>query len=219
MVVQVIDDIGRSELYNFRVGFPQVELYRMADGNDTVYAGAGDDSVYGGVGNDLLYLDGGNDLASGGKGSDQIFGGAGNDSILGNNGDDFLYGGLGSDSLYGGDGNDVLRAGVPQNSWFDVLDGGAGNDRLIVTDRSHLYGGAGKDVFVFNADGSNSEIHDFQQGLDKIDLTALRAAGMHDFDVSVYLHKTTVFAENNAGALFILSLESPVVLQDSDFIF
>ena len=64
------------------------------------------------------------------------------------------------------------------------MDGGAGNDRLIggngldrLTDGAgadRMTGGPGlvQDVFIFVQDGRRDVITDYQDGLDKIDLTA-----------------------------------------------
>ena len=66
------------------------------------------------------------DHIMGGTGNDTLYGGEGNGTVKG---DDELYGGTGRDTLYGGRGRDLLDAGRDMSS--DVLDGGAGSDRLI----------------------------------------------------------------------------------------
>jgi Ca2+-binding RTX toxin-like protein len=56
----------------------------------------------------------------------------------------------------------------------DTINAGAGDDRI--TDgagRDHLYGGAGADIFQFVADGTLDLIRDYQDGLDRIDLSLL----------------------------------------------
>lgn len=63
---------------------------------------------------------------------------------------DILTGAQGADSLSGGGGEDV------------ILDGG-GQDVLT--------GGAGADVFILSMDGSEDRITDFEQGVDRIDLS------------------------------------------------
>ncbi len=75
--------------------------------------------VYGGDGEDWLRGGAGNDYLRGGDDDDQIFGGAG---------DDHVYGGGGNDGLYGEDGNDELSDVYGSN----VMDGGAGNDNMLV---------------------------------------------------------------------------------------
>jgi Ca2+-binding RTX toxin-like protein len=119
--------------------------------------------MYGGAGNDLL--DGaGPSLthAEGGAGDDIIMGAAGKDELYGDDGADIITGGLGVDLIDGGAGDDVITAG-----WGD----------------DDLTGGAGADTFKYLTylDSMYDEsiqsyadlIHDFQTGVDKIDLTAL----------------------------------------------
>ncbi|WP_298374647.1 M10 family metallopeptidase C-terminal domain-containing protein [Azospirillum sp.] len=85
-----------------------------------------------------------------------LFGAAGNDSLTGGLGNDSLFGGAGMDTLIGGNGNDTLR-------------GGEGKDQLT--------GGAGADVFLYNnyKEINDDVITDFQHGVDKIDLSAIRS--------------------------------------------
>lgn len=88
-------------------------------------------------------------------------GGSGNDRLTGNDAANRLSGGAGNDRLEGGAGDDRLV-------------GGLGSDTLN--------GGAGADIFVFssNADsvigGLRDLVEGFEQGQDKIDLSALDAS-------------------------------------------
>ena len=76
----------------------------------------------------------------------------GNDTLGGDQGDDWLDGEAGNDFLYGGDGNDTLT-------------GGLGEDTLI--------GAAGEDVYRFTeVKEAIDVIGHFEQGIDKIDLSA-----------------------------------------------
>lgn len=102
---------------------------------------------------DVVGIDGG--LLGGG---DILRGSAGSNRIQGLGGDDLLDGRGGNDRLYGGEGRDVLI-------------GGAGAD--------HLTGGADGDVFRFD-DGHSPVaqrdfIHDFETGLDTLDLSRIDA--------------------------------------------
>ncbi|MGB0900095.1 hypothetical protein [Halocynthiibacter sp.] len=63
---------------------------------------------------------------------------------------DLLYGGSGYDKLYGHDGDDIL---------YD----GSGVDQM--------WGGAGADIFVFEEDGADDFIKDFEAGIDRLDLS------------------------------------------------
>ncbi|WP_415918904.1 hypothetical protein [Tateyamaria sp. SN6-1] len=63
---------------------------------------------------------------------------------------DVIVGGFGAEELYGHGGNDTLLDGYGEDS---------------------LWGGNGADVFQLEADGARDEIHDFQPGVDQIDLS------------------------------------------------
>ncbi|TWI29271.1 Hint domain-containing protein [Paracoccus sulfuroxidans] len=134
----------------------------------------GIDGIIGGRGNDTLigydtagtdpdgsiftnYFDGGagNDSIDGAGGSDFLFGGTGNDIIIGGVGgnrvsfndtitvyEDQIFGGAGDDILYGDDVDGTNAGGGD-----DLIQGGAGNDRIIA--------GAGHDV-VFGGDGNDT---------------------------------------------------------------
>jgi Ca2+-binding RTX toxin-like protein len=75
--------------------------------------------VYGGEGEDFI---------QGGAGNDALRGGDDDDVVLGGAGDDHLWGGGGNDALYGGDGYDALSDVYGRNR----MDGGAGNDQMLV---------------------------------------------------------------------------------------
>lgn len=81
--------------------------------------------------------------------------------ILGSDQADNLTGGAGDDLLMGFDQADTLGGG----DGTDILVDGAGVDILS--------GGAGADVFVFVADGRLDRITDFEDGIDRIDLSDL----------------------------------------------
>jgi len=102
--------------------------------------------------NDLLFGLGGNDTLQGGDGDDHLYGGV--DLVTAGSGKDKLYGGAGGDRLLGGDGNDFLDSGlnvIDPNSPTereDWLEGGAGDDVLIMRGRWCVAaGGAGDDQF------------------------------------------------------------------------
>lgn len=131
------------------------------DGDNWIDAGAGNDTVFGYAGNDIIHGGDGNDRLDGGAGGDVLYGGAGNDVIFAGNGDNsawYYYGdGLGifpgiartrldiaGDTIDGGDGDDRIYS-----DGYDVIYGGAGNDRIFLQNSTHsyVYGGDGNDRF------------------------------------------------------------------------
>jgi Ca2+-binding RTX toxin-like protein/peptidoglycan/xylan/chitin deacetylase (PgdA/CDA1 family) len=91
-----------------------------------------------------------------------------NDTFNGHTGNDNFSGLGGNDTLNGGAGNDTLNGGAGN----DVLNGGAGSDVMT--------GGPGADQFVFSGTGQSSTaspdvILDFEEGIDKIDLSGIDA--------------------------------------------
>ena len=164
-------------------------------GDDFAYGGAGDDQIEGGDGNDSLFGEAGNDVIIGGLGADVIHGGDGNDVVMGESGDDYIDGGDGDDGLSGAAGRDTIM-------------GGAGNDYIRggpLADQ--LWGGAGADTFAINYNGyvgigtsdsyvmhrpasdggtifESDTIHDFEPGIDKIDLSEFSQYSGPDLTVS-----------------------------------
>ena len=167
----------------------------------------------------------GSDNLQGTSSADKILGGAGDDILSGGKGNDKLFGGSGNDTLNGDNGNDKLYGG----SGNDILDGGSGAD--------YLRGGSGNDVFVYqDASDSNlcawDRIMDFQQGKDKIDLSALLGdlnlawGGKSALANGVWYSKsgssTFVYADvtgdGNADLKIELKNTKKLVLTEDDFI-
>lgn len=136
------------------------------EGDDELRGGAFHDLLSGGEGNDLLQGQTGRDLLYGGEGDDTLEGGAWHDTLFGGSGDDILIGGDGSDELYGIDLNreftpDELHDHldgkatpmldnlvVPADtSGADLLEGGAGDDKLVLGRGDTAVGGGGEDQF------------------------------------------------------------------------
>jgi len=91
------------------------------------------------------------------SGDDELFGTSGNDSLSALGGNDTIWGYAGVDTLDGGDGNDVLVGGRGR----DTLTGGAGADLFVISTFLDATGGGGRDAIL-----------DFEQGADRIDLSA-----------------------------------------------
>src|SRR5450830_1658113 len=135
---------------------------------DTLSGGSGADFLDGGNGSDLLRggdESGRGDTLVGGLGSDTLFGGAGNDILSDegwltpNTAEPVTHAGS-SDRLEGGDGNDSLYG---RTLWGDdTLDGGSGDDLLVVQggttagNQAILFGGDGNDTLsIGHVGGSN----------------------------------------------------------------
>lgn len=156
-------------VFNTGTIFGEIELYAGDDSYwsgstgvvfGTVFGGRGDDTLRGG--DEIDIFDGGdnNDTLRGGGGADELRGGSGADTLQGEAGDDFLGGGGGNDRMEGGAGDDELL-GFSGN---DILNGGRGDDMMV--------GGLGVDTFEFYRTAGDDRIFAFQNGIDKIDLSA-----------------------------------------------
>ncbi|QIO34574.1 calcium-binding protein [Bradyrhizobium sp. 1(2017)] len=141
----------------------------------------------------------------------RLNGGAGNDVLTatvapGSLGSSFLTGGTGNDQLtvFGGSGN--------------VLNGGDGNDTLVSgIGNDGMFGGYGADTFVFAAQNGH-DTADFQEGRDKIDLTALGANDIHaldDLSIEVTAGDTIIHFDANND----LTIAGIVNLSANDFLF
>jgi Ca2+-binding RTX toxin-like protein len=158
------------------------------DNQDSIFGLEGDDTIDGGNGADEIFGNQGNDTIDGGRGNDEIFGNQGNDRIEGNNDSDTIYGGKDMDTLNGEGGDDWLRGDREEDSLLgsignDILFGGKGNDTLSGSsgdDRLSgdlgddlLYGGweQEQDTFVLAVGGGDDTISNFQDDLDRIEVT------------------------------------------------
>lgn len=144
-------------------------------GNDRLYGRGGLDRMLGGLGSDRLFGNDGNDYLDGGAGNDSLAAGLGDDLLMAGQGRDTLRGEGGNDLFellratrpvdagdlahtlaYGGIGDDRFESGdrlteVPDATvGYATLHGGAGNDRMMVSDLDggSLYGGIGNDVIT-----------------------------------------------------------------------
>jgi Ca2+-binding RTX toxin-like protein len=163
-------------------------------GHNKVYGLGGDDNLYGGTGDDLVLGDIGDDFIDGESGNDKLDGGDGEDTIQGGTGNDWMFGKAGNDVLIGGNG-------------YDYIDGGAGGDTLT--------GGTGYDVFIFLSDeqigdkgGAHDLITDFQQGTDRIDLSAIYGgkafSGLVNGNSATSLTANGLLAYNEGGNTWLV---------------
>lgn len=144
------------------------------DGDDTVFGGNGDDSV---AGDDNLQLGDGDDTtlatATSDLGNDQIRGGAGADIITDNSGSNIIYGELGADTI-----TTLDDIGTAES---DNVEGGFGNDTLIIDDGDIVSGGDNSDTFnvVFDElDDDAVTITDFNVDEDALVITQSVASAL-----------------------------------------
>ena len=139
----------------------------------------------------------GNDTLLGGNGNDAINGGDGNDFINGNLDDDFINGNLGNDVIYGGQGNDTVFGGQGDDQLFGSL----GNDTLLGgLGVDFMDGNGGADIFLYNAVAQSTtttrdSIDNFETGIDKVDLRAIRTGASDTFTIT------------NSGTLTLLNVD------------
>jgi len=137
--------------------------------------------------------------------------------IKGTAGNDLLKGTDNSDNIYGGDGHDKIYAG----RGVDVLYGGNGNDSLYSgTEFTILNGGAGKDTFIIGSMfGCVVRIEDFQQGFDKIDVSAFGITSLDQILLGARFgseyYPSTLFS-TGIGSVSVEGLNN---LKVTDFIF
>ena len=135
------------------------------------------------------------------QGSDILSGGPGV-YLYGDGSAEDLRGGSGADIIVGFDGGDTIR-------------GGAGSDAL--------YGGAGADTFVLTAVGDSNfaaydAIGDFTSGSDRIDLSALVAAGQTNIALARFGGSTFVYFGQAGQASFSGVLVSTGAVQGADLV-
>ncbi|MEH1830357.1 MAG: calcium-binding protein [Nostoc sp.] len=190
------DDVVNGQGGNDKIdGLSGNDLLRGGTGNDTLIGGEGDDSLFGGTGDDSLLGGGGDDSLLGGTGDDILFGGTGDDTLFGGRENDTLFGGAGDDRLTvdssnldslggdqllsGDDGNDTLSASGYESRYEDTyytsgnntLNGGAGDDYLIVKfskGNNLLNGGDGNDTFS-ESTTVNDMLSEYNTGNDTVD--------------------------------------------------
>ncbi len=206
----------------------------LGSGQDVVKDALGANNIQLGAGNDTLSLvvDNARDVISGGAGADTVNFSAFTTGLsvnLGNSVAVSVVTGSGtadasSDTLTGienftgGSGNDVIT-GSGTNYVINVLNGGAGNDRITGGfGEDILTGGAGNDTFVYTSTDdlglvfalNNStalatqaeRITDFTQGQDRIDLSAIDArVGTAGNQAFTFLGTAAFTAANTNGGL------------------
>ncbi len=128
------------------------------EGDDVLIAGEDDDKAFGGDGSDLVFGEEGDDFLRGGDQSDLIFGGDGEDTLFGDLGDDILVGAdvidedpfverIRSDGTVDAALLDNYTPALEDNE-ADELNGGFGNDLLLLGGNDVASGGGNTDAFA-----------------------------------------------------------------------
>ncbi|EPX75563.1 putative calcium binding protein hemolysin [Salipiger mucosus DSM 16094] len=186
-VYELESDPGRNPTQlteSFEPGTPDVGTAQ----DDVINGTRWDDVIKAGSGNDTVYGDAGDDLLRGQAGADRLFGQAGDDTLQGSPGNDHLVGGTGADLLSGASGTDHMWGGA--------------------------YGADGtRDEFVFSAGGGTDYIHDFEVGIDVVDLTAFASdwtsvqSALTDQSWATYLDLALLGGQAGDG-LFLVGIEA-----------
>ncbi|MFN7121197.1 MAG: calcium-binding protein [Hydrogenophaga sp.] len=256
----VIATQGNDQLWGDQLAYGTSDVVSGLAGNDSIDGLNGDDKLFGNDGDDYLSGGSGNDFMNGGAGRDSLrdvsgnnllFGDAGEDTLIsdgsgfnfmdGGDGDDLLTGGVGNDVLIGGAGRDQLRGGAGDD--ILLLDG---DDGYVVTNGAPYInsgirsGGAGRDVFLVNAQGGGTKakglsggamtaknvIDDFDAIHDRVDLsrftwiTHFGQLQIFEQDVFGQGKFTTIIAEQ-ADQLVVVNLYGTPLAQlaASNFVF
>jgi len=199
------DELVNVEVFQLS-GFGDV--FVGSDGNDTVDGETGDDIISGGAGDDTLFGGSGHHGGRGTHstgGNDTLFGGDGNDTLLGGDGNDTLFGQNGNDFLDGGDGDDILDGGTG----FDIMSGGAGNDTIVihagdVFSGEVINGGDGFDRLVV----SDNNMHPFRASIGEMEELFLNSGVQNVFLASEQLAAfNTITHQDGSGAAFSITAE------------
>jgi Ca2+-binding RTX toxin-like protein len=130
-------------------------------------------------------------------------------TISGGGGNDIITGGSGNDTITGGDGDDVI---TPNAGSADSVDGGAGNDRIIIdTDAdiasgNTVAGGDGTDTFAVTAVQTANAASDLR-GVSGFEIFELGATGTESFAMSDFINNQTFtrvdFGQGGGGTLTV----------------
>ncbi|MBK8458526.1 MAG: hypothetical protein IPL47_16565 [Phyllobacteriaceae bacterium] len=176
--------VGGSDR-DFLFGGSENDFLFGNDGSDTLEGGAGADEFDGGGGSDFFRIDAADRVFNGGDGRDVIVAldAAGVFAFLAPTSVEFAVGFTGNDifdatgagffvEMKGLGGSDQLYAGNAGS----ILEGGEGGDSLVSgAGTDNFVGGAAADTFFFLDGGGQDFIFDWQDGLDRINLSFVSA--------------------------------------------
>ncbi|MCP4818102.1 MAG: calcium-binding protein [Shimia sp.] len=193
-------------------------------GDDDLTGREGGDIIIGGEGNDLIKGRAGDDFLQGGEGDDSLRGGLDNDVLIGGAGDDVMYGAEGDDTLIGANAfsrdltvEDVIAMAkdpshlpegyedaIPSEAEANYLNGGEGDDVLILGNDDTGVRGEGDDVFHIGhwvADGQDAPIiEDYTDADDILMVQYVEGETAPTITVQDVNNETHVFANGNLVA-------------------
>ncbi|MGE0418313.1 MAG: Hint domain-containing protein [Acetobacteraceae bacterium] len=249
-------------------GISVTDIINGSSGNDQLFGLAGDDDLSGFAGNDSLYGGSGTDTLIGGEGDDSYFitssaaditeqSGEGTDAVystasfvLPDNVETLSLFGSGLTGQANGQGASLFGDGTYATNLIggagaDYIVGGGGNDTIAGhAGPDQMWGQGGADTFIFTAladapVGDPSVIGDYADGVDRIDLSAIRTtagpspgSALTFIGASAFsnqagqLHQVTSGAntilegdvDGNGTADFQILLYGNHTLQNSDFV-
>ncbi|WP_296617829.1 hypothetical protein, partial [Sphingomonas sp.] len=167
-----------------------IENLRGSEFDDTLTGDDNANRIVGGEGTNTIFGGGGNDTLIGGNGTDYLYDGDGNDTLNGNGGSDILEGRSGTNVLNGGDGDDIIQI---LGDSINTIDGGAGNDALIVSGYQRT-SGMTIDLTSLWTTGSGTVNGSSYTGMESV----LSVQGS-DFDDYIYLGGHATTADVNIG--------------------
>ncbi|WP_258166706.1 M91 family zinc metallopeptidase [Pseudomonas poae] len=129
---------------------------QLGDGDDYARAGSGKTKLHGGAGSDTLKLGSGDGVAFGGDGNDLIIAGTGTGVLKGNNGNDRMQAGAGSKDrrlfMDGGEGDDFMIVTKNTSNNAAIIHGGLGRNLLVANGASTIYTGRDNNIVRSNSD-------------------------------------------------------------------
>jgi Ca2+-binding RTX toxin-like protein len=123
---------------------------------------SGPDTITGTARDDLILGQSGDDILFGGSGADRLEGGDGRDTLNGDGGPDQMYGGAGDDVIDGRDGG--LPADRSIYDYFELLNGGEGNDLLLPDSGDAVNSLEGSDIIHVAPGQSAIQLFNFNSG-------------------------------------------------------
>ncbi|TCS18439.1 calcium-binding protein [Caulobacter sp. BK020] len=184
-----VDDSRPSSLdilHDFQTGVDALDLSALAPSNVSIIRYNGGSFISGISGSQTFQIASTQDLNA-----SDIIGLTSGAYIVGDDGVNVLTGGTLAESIVGGSGDDVII-------------GGGGADAL--------YGGAGADAFKYLAASQSTLsaadiVHDFQAGVDKVDLTAIHASTSDAFGFAYADGATFLFVDQGGNGVNEMLIE------------